>query len=158
MLTYVKSATHSWLGRSASNWRFTRSPAAASFRLTVVRTFLPQRTPASPMTVIRRATVHLDTLMSSRSNCRQTLRTTYTLWFSSYTRCISGFSRSSHRVPPGALFFPQAVELRLRKIRGSLAQDIVASTQFTVLAFQLFQTLTFSGAQSAITTTVSRSY
>jgi len=35
------------------------------------------------MTFISLATVHLATLMPSRSNCRQTLRTPYTLWFSS---------------------------------------------------------------------------
>lgn len=55
--------------------------------------------------------------------------------------------------PPEALFFPQAVELRLRKIRGSLAQDIVAAAQFAVFTLQFLQTLTFSGAQSAVTCT-----
>lgn len=53
--------------------------------------------------------------------------------------------------PPGALFFPQAVELRLRKIRRSLAQDIVAATQFTVLALQLFQAVAFSSGEVTIT-------
>ncbi len=64
----VQSATHSWSGRSATNRRFTRSPAATAFRLMVVRTFLPRRTPASPITAMRRATVHLATLIPSRNN------------------------------------------------------------------------------------------
>lgn len=55
--------------------------------------------------------------------------------------------------PPEALFFPQAVELRLRKIRGSLAQDIVAAAQFAVFTLQFLQTLAFCGAQSAVTCT-----
>ncbi|MCZ7340832.1 hypothetical protein OPS90_26160, partial [Escherichia coli] len=38
------------------------------FRLTVVRTFLPRRTPASLITAMRRATVHLATLIPSRNN------------------------------------------------------------------------------------------
>lgn len=50
----------------------------------------------------------------------------------------------SRRVSTRGVIFPQALELRLRKIRGSLAQDIAASTQFTVLGFELFLTLTFS--------------
>ena len=86
---HIREVCHPQLiGRSATNWRFTWSPAAASFRLTVVRTFFPRRTLASPITVIRRASLHLATLMPSRSNCRQALRTPY-------THCISSFSRSS---------------------------------------------------------------
>ncbi|AQV40989.1 hypothetical protein BZK32_19395 [Escherichia coli] len=50
-----------------------------------------------------------------------------------------------------ALFFPGAVELRLRKISGSLAKDIVTAAQFTIFTFQLFQTLTFSGGETTIT-------
>ncbi|AQV49656.1 hypothetical protein BE941_06690 [Escherichia coli] len=50
-----------------------------------------------------------------------------------------------------ALFFPEAVELRLRKISGSLAKDIVTAAQFTIFTFQLFQTLTFSGGEPTIT-------
>nr|QIC01849.1 Phage protein [Escherichia coli O25b:H4-ST131] len=34
--------------------------------------------------------------------------------------------------------FPEAVELRLRKISGSLAKDIVAAAQFTIFTFQLW--------------------
>lgn len=50
----------------------------------------------------------------------------------------------------GAIF-PQAVELRLRKIRRSLAQYIVAATQFKVLALQLFQAVAFSSGEVTIT-------
>ncbi|OOD43151.1 hypothetical protein BWP18_25995, partial [Escherichia coli] len=50
-----------------------------------------------------------------------------------------------------ALFFPEAVELGLRKISGSLAKDIVTAAQFTVFTFQLFQTLTFSAGEPTIT-------
>ncbi|OKV34715.1 hypothetical protein AWP49_06060 [Escherichia coli] len=50
-----------------------------------------------------------------------------------------------------ASFFPEAVELRLRKISGSLAKDIVTAAQFTIFTFQLFQTLTFSGGEPSIT-------
>ena len=42
--------------------------ATTAFRLMVVRTFLPRRTPASPITAMRRATVHLATLIPSRNN------------------------------------------------------------------------------------------
>ncbi|EFJ2807624.1 hypothetical protein IEJ43_004590 [Escherichia coli] len=49
--------------------------------------------------------------------------------------------------PAVALFFPEAVELRLRKISGSLAKDIVTAAQFTIFTLQLFQTLTFSGGE-----------
>lgn len=52
-----------------------------------------------------------------------------------------------------ALFFPEAIELRLRKISRGLPQNIVAAPQLTVLALQFFQALTFSGGQYAITTT-----
>ncbi|WP_433961482.1 hypothetical protein, partial [Escherichia coli] len=38
--------------------------------------------------------------------------------------------------PAVALFFPEAVELRLRKISGSLAKDIVTAAQFTIFTFQ----------------------
>ncbi|OOP19024.1 hypothetical protein AJR27_016180 [Shigella flexneri] len=50
-----------------------------------------------------------------------------------------------------ASFFPEAVELRLRKISGSLAKDIVTAAQFTIFTLQLFQTLTFSGGEPSIT-------
>ncbi|OVD03979.1 hypothetical protein UQ14_24185 [Escherichia coli] len=46
---------------------------------------------------------------------------------------------------------PEAVELRLRKISGSLAKDIVTAAQFTIFTFQLFQTLTFSAGEPTIT-------
>lgn len=49
----------------------------------------------------------------------------------------------------GAIF-PQAVELRLRKISGSLAQDIVAAAQLTNFQLQLFQALAFSGGEATI--------
>ncbi|OCC85631.1 hypothetical protein AWZ99_24225 [Shigella sonnei] len=50
-----------------------------------------------------------------------------------------------------ASFFPEAVKLRLRKISGSLAKDIVTAAQFTIFTLQLFQTLTFSGGEPSIT-------
>ncbi|PBQ43699.1 hypothetical protein COD56_07060 [Escherichia coli] len=50
-----------------------------------------------------------------------------------------------------ALFFPEAVELHLRKISGSLAKDNVIVAQFTIFTFQLFQTLTFIGGKPTIT-------
>ncbi|OKV57278.1 hypothetical protein AWP58_00470 [Escherichia coli] len=50
-----------------------------------------------------------------------------------------------------ASLFPEAVELRLRKISGSLAKDIVTTAQFTIFTFQLFQTLTFNGGKPTIT-------
>lgn len=49
------------------------------------------------------------------------------------------------------LFFPQAVELRLRKIHGCLTQDIVTAAQFADFALQLFQTMTLGGIKPAIT-------
>ncbi|PAT82065.1 hypothetical protein BTP99_10615 [Escherichia coli] len=67
--------------------------------------------------------------------------------------CIPVRPRTAHAAYPAeALFFPEAVELRLRKISGSLAKDIVTAAQFTIFTFQLFQTLTFSGGESTITT------
>ncbi len=66
--------------------------------------------------------------------------------------CIPVRPRTAHAAYPAvALFFPEAVELRLRKISGSLAKDIVTAAQFTIFTFQLFQTLTFSGGESTIT-------
>ena len=59
--------------------------------------------------------------------------------------------------PAVALFFPEAVELHLRKISGSLAKNIVTAAQFTIFTLQLFQTLTFSGGEPSITAPVSRS-
>ncbi|EBV4143963.1 hypothetical protein DOQ87_24120 [Salmonella enterica subsp. enterica serovar Benin] len=50
-----------------------------------------------------------------------------------------------------ALLFQEAVKLRLRKIRRSLAQDIVIAPQFMVLALRFFKTLTFTGGKSIIT-------
>ncbi|EYE14658.1 hypothetical protein AB97_5482 [Escherichia coli 1-110-08_S3_C1] len=41
-----------------------------------------------------------------------------------------------------ASLFPEAVELRLRKISGSLAKDIVTAAQFTIFTLQLFQVST----------------
>ncbi|OKU14505.1 hypothetical protein ACN78_04105 [Escherichia coli] len=51
-----------------------------------------------------------------------------------------------------ASLFPEAVKLRLRKISGSLAKDIVTTVQFTIFTFRLFQTLTFSGGKPTIVT------
>ncbi|OKX36783.1 hypothetical protein AWP92_20410 [Escherichia coli] len=51
-----------------------------------------------------------------------------------------------------ASLFPEAVELRLRKISGSLAKDIVTTAQFRIFTFRLFQTLTFSGGKPTIVT------
>ena len=66
--------------------------------------------------------------------------------------CIPVRPRTAHAAYPAvALFFPEAVELRLRKISGSLAKDIVTAAQFTIFTFQLFQTLTFSGGEPTIT-------
>ena len=70
--------------------------------------------------------------------------------------CIPVRPRTAHAAAV-ALFFPEAVELRLRKISGSLAKDIVTAAQFTIFTFQLFQTLTFSGGEPTITAPVSRS-
>nr|DAW96570.1 MAG TPA: hypothetical protein [Caudoviricetes sp.] len=67
-------------------------------------------------------------------------------------RCIAVRPRTAHAAYPAvASFFPEAVELRLRKISGSLAKDIVTAAQFTIFTFQLFQTLTFSGGKPTIT-------
>ncbi|EZJ78634.1 hypothetical protein AC27_4585 [Escherichia coli 1-182-04_S3_C2] len=67
-------------------------------------------------------------------------------------RCIPVRPRTAHAAYPAvASFFPEAVELRLRKISGSLAKDIVTAAQFTIFTFQLFQTLTFSGGEPTIT-------
>jgi len=55
--------------------------------------------------------------------------------------------------PAVALFFPEAVELRLRKISRGLPQDVVAASQFTNFPFQLFEAFAFGGGQPAITTT-----
>jgi len=41
-----------------------------------------------------------------------------------------------------ASFFPEAVELLLHKISGSLAKDIVTAAQFTIFTLQLFQVST----------------
>lgn len=53
--------------------------------------------------------------------------------------------------PAVTLFFPEAVEFRLRKISGSLAKDIVTAAQFMIFTLQLFQTRTFSGGEPTIT-------
>ena len=89
-----KSATHSWSGRSATNWRFTRSPAAAAFRLMVVRTFYPgeHRQVHNRHETCHCTSGHPDSLPVT-TDAR--LYAPYTWWFSSYTRCISLFSQSS---------------------------------------------------------------
>ena len=72
--TYVKSETHSWLGRSALNWRLTLSSGhGALWSLIVVRTTLPRMTPRSPSRRISRSTVHRAACVPSRANWRQTL-------------------------------------------------------------------------------------
>lgn len=55
--------------------------------------------------------------------------------------------------PPAALFFLEAVELRLRKIGESLANNIVTATQSAVLSFQRLQTLASDIDKCAITAT-----
>ncbi|EGD8070729.1 hypothetical protein DPX46_24345, partial [Escherichia coli] len=58
-------------------------------------------------------------------------------------RCIAVRPRTAHAAYPAvASFFPEAVELRLRKISGSLAKDIVTAAQFTIFTLQLFQVST----------------
>ena len=54
---------------------------------------------------------------------------------------------------PGGLFFPEAVELRLRKISLSLLQDVVAAVQLTNLTLRFFQALAFSGGEATLTAT-----
>ncbi len=72
--TYVKSDTHSWLGRCALNWRLTRSSGhGALASLIVVRTALPRTTPRRPMRRINRSTVQRATVTPSRRNWCQTL-------------------------------------------------------------------------------------
>jgi hypothetical protein len=72
----VKSATHKAFGRGAWNWRLTRSAGHGAARsLIVVRTALPRIAPFRPIWRISRATVQRATLIPSRRNWRQTLRT-----------------------------------------------------------------------------------
>ena len=72
--TYVKSETHSWLGRSARNCLFTRSSGqGALLSLIVVFATLPRMTPRSPSRRISRSTVQRATAVPSRANCFQTL-------------------------------------------------------------------------------------
>jgi hypothetical protein len=73
--TQVRSATHSWFGRAAVNWRVTRpggcAPVASAG--TVVRmNARPRTAPASPNRRISRATVQRATPWSSRCSCFQT--------------------------------------------------------------------------------------
>jgi len=75
--TYVRSATHSWFGRTAVNFRVTRSggrPAAAS-GIVVTVNLRPRTAPARPRRRIRRPTVQRATACPSRRSCFQTLRT-----------------------------------------------------------------------------------
>ena len=64
--TYVKSDTHSWLGRSALNCRLTLSSGHGNaLSGTVVRTTLPRRSPCNPKRFhqpLNGATGHLDAL------------------------------------------------------------------------------------------------
>ena len=75
--TYVRSATHSWFGRTAVNCRVTRSGgrAAAVAASVVAANFRPRTAPARPRRRIRRATVQRATACPSRLSCFQTLRT-----------------------------------------------------------------------------------
>ena len=72
--TYVKSDTHSWLGRSALNCRLTRSSGHGAFMSRmVVRTTLPRRTPCKPRRFINRSTVQQAMTTPSRFICFQIL-------------------------------------------------------------------------------------
>jgi hypothetical protein len=75
--TYVRSATHSWFGRVAVNWRVTRSGGrgvVVSGRV-VRRNARPRTAPASPRRRISRATVQRATATPSRRSCFQIFRT-----------------------------------------------------------------------------------
>ena len=74
VLTYVKSDTHSSLGRLALNSRLTWSSGhGTDVSGVVVRIVLPLRAPCKPMVRISRSTVHRATRMPSRFICSQTL-------------------------------------------------------------------------------------
>ena len=62
-----------------------------------VRTGLPLIIPASPIALIRRATVQRAMSEAQRRNCRQTLRTPSTRKLASFTRRISILSAVSRR-------------------------------------------------------------
>ena len=96
--TSVKSATHNAFGRSAVNWRLTRSWGREAPRSpSVVLTTRPWRTPCRPRCRISRSTVQRATSTPSRRSCRQTWSAPYPWKVSSQTRRISPPSRSSRR-------------------------------------------------------------
>jgi hypothetical protein len=75
LATSVKSLTHNWLGRVATNRRWTRSGARSAIgSAIVVRWVLPRTTPAMPRVRISRATRSRPTATPSRWSCRQGLR------------------------------------------------------------------------------------
>ena len=66
----MKSDTHNWFGRSAWNWRWTRSCGQGALSpATVVCTIWPRLMPCNPARRINRSTVHLATSMPSRRSC-----------------------------------------------------------------------------------------
>ena len=70
------AATQRVFGRSAWNWRFTRSSGQGAERsLAVVLVDLPRTVPLRPISRISRATVQRAASIPSRPSCRQTLRT-----------------------------------------------------------------------------------
>ena len=76
--TYVKSTTQRALGRSARNWRLTRSAGrAAVLSGRVVTNCLPRRTPRSLALRINRSTVQRATGMPSRRSCSHTFSAPY---------------------------------------------------------------------------------
>jgi ABC-type dipeptide/oligopeptide/nickel transport system permease component len=101
--TYVRSATHSWFGRVAVNWRVTRSGGRVTTAsgMVVRRNARPRTAPTSPSRRISRATVQRATATPSRSSCFQIFRTPYTSRCARHTRPMCSARLASRRARAG---------------------------------------------------------